>query len=89
MLEWISGRKEGRVMLKHYLAFTNPRTGKRESLWFGTNRRRREYRNDLQQDFGSIAIEEWEELIPRPELAQTSTVNSGSPDGTPISSKGK
>jgi predicted Mrr-cat superfamily restriction endonuclease len=47
--------------LKHFLAFTNPRTKTREVIWFATKRSRDAFRADLQQDFGCIATEEWQE----------------------------
>jgi hypothetical protein len=81
-------------MMKYYLTFTNPLTGEREVVWFWTNHRRVEYRNDLQQYLGTIAIKEWEEVTPmisREAAAvagvsvrspQTSTVNLSSPDSS-------
>ncbi len=50
----------GCSVIRHYVSFINPRTRKREQIWFRTRRLRMDFIADLAQDFGSIATEEWD-----------------------------
>lgn len=51
--------------IRYHIAFTNPRTGQKEHIWFRSKRSRNHYIFDLEADFGSILIEQWEDAEPQ------------------------